>query len=46
MRQNLLDNRLTFNAAVRRLDNDFDLPLTALAGRDGAATGSIRMRPN
>ena len=30
-----------FNAAVRRLDNDLDLPLTALAGLDGAATGSI-----
>ena len=35
-----------FNAAVRRLDNDLDLPLTALAGLDGAAFGSIRMRPN
>jgi hypothetical protein len=35
-----------FNAAVRRLDDDLDLPLTALAGLDGAAFESIRMRPN
>ena len=26
-----------FDAAVRRLDDDLDLPLTALAGLDGAA---------
>ena len=35
-----------FNAAVRRLDDDLDLPGAALAGLDGAASGSIRMRPN
>jgi hypothetical protein len=35
-----------FNAAVRRLDNDLDVPRATLAGVDGAAFGSIRMRPN
>jgi len=35
-----------FNAAVRRLDDDLDLPRAPLAGLDGATTGSIRMRPN
>ena len=36
MRQNPLDNRWVFNAS-----NDLDLPLTALAGLDGAAYGSM-----
>ena len=41
MRQNPLDTHRVFDAG-----DDPDLPLTLLAGRDGAASGSIRMRPN
>ena len=41
MRQNSLDYSRVFNAAVRRLDDNLDLPRAPLAGLDGAATGSI-----
>jgi hypothetical protein len=41
MRQNPLDHRRVFNAAVRRPDYDLDLTTAPLARLDGAATGSM-----